>query len=103
MERPRPYSFLIFLINSFNVISPTISIQSHADHFHSSPLIVVIVVAGGFGSLAKAKLIAKFTKVFANFSMGFCNISLYNSKQTKPVTKAVVVAKAGIIFPAIFR
>jgi hypothetical protein len=45
---------------------------------------------------------AKLTKPFLYASSFFFpSINLYNSKQTRPVTREVVVAMAGIILPAI--
>ena len=45
---------------------------------------------------------AKLQKAFLNASSGLpVSVSLISSKQTKPVTIAVVVAMAGMILPAI--
>jgi hypothetical protein len=49
------------------------------------------------------RLTAKEVKVFEKAVTGLFCSSLYISKHTAPVTRAVVVAMAGVIFPAMPR
>jgi uncharacterized ferritin-like protein (DUF455 family) len=55
----------------------------------------------GKGSLNNQRGKAKFMKVFFIFDTSLPYNNLYNSMPTAPTTIAVVVAIAGIIFPAI--
>jgi hypothetical protein len=55
------------------------------------------------GSAQRKKFWAKLAVMQESFSMGFSCKILYNSMQIAPTTRAVVVAIAGMIFPAIPR
>ena len=64
---------------------------------------VDVGVLGGCGSNEVYRFTASDEKVFAYAVTGLSCSSLYISMQMKPVTSAVVVAMAGVIFPAIPR
>jgi hypothetical protein len=102
IDTSRLYSDSKKRMNSSSVISPMfISKLSQAVQSHFSPFSIAVVVAGGVGSLSVINGIAKFTNPFlyASIFRSFWEdpTILYNSRQIKPVTSAVVVAMAGMI------
>ncbi len=60
-----------------------------------------VLTIGYRGSLKTSNGKAKFTEIFLKTVTGLSRISLIISTPTAPTTKAVVVAIAGIILPAI--
>lgn len=89
--------------NWSRVMSSTSNRDQILSSLTTSPLAPLYSVCGlAMGSLNPKKGSARLTKPFL-----YCSISslpsttLYSSRVTRPVTRAVVVAMAGMIFPAI--